>query len=364
MNMFEKILKWFRSVPKTGLLLDEQYRDQRDFVLGSITEYKPKHIRYEIPFQWIKDQKGQNSCVTESGATQKENDETVELCPQDMATYLKSVGLMFRKGTSLSYFQNALRERGIAEKQFYPNIYSVSWEEFANPKRLTEEIKQNAAEHKSKSYFYTQDIHTVLAMLDEGRIGQTGGQWYTGYNVNGGFSSPFILSYAKDSIVGGHAWAIIGYDTDYDGKKVLVCLNSYVPQYGYGGRMFVQFSDFANICSAGVYFNVDLDKNVLGWLSIHNKHAVLEKNGNKVYLIESDKKRHIPDEAIMLMLGFTPQSIIHDKENILPEVKDGKPITLEDVPTDNVSRMRYFLEHNKDKAFLQDRYAQYFPDLF
>lgn len=361
-NMFEFFKKLF-GVKSSGFVPEEQ--DERDFTLlggdeiMGISSYTPKHQNHIIKTLEIKDQAGQNTCVCESLATQKEIDEGLVLDPQDMAIHLRSEGNMSSKGTSLSAAQKALASRGNAKRGFLPNKYNTWWDNFSNPKLMTEEIKQDAATHKSKSYYRTFSIDKVIEELDNDRIGHTGCTWYRGYGDN----FPYIIDAFKGTKIYGHAFSIIGYKMSHYNEKVLVCQNSFGKKWGDSGKFYIKFSDFARVLQWGVYFNSDLDKDKIGWLSIHQKQAVKELNGPKIFIIEGEKKRHVPNMPMLHMVGKLT-TFIEDKDNMLPDINSGKVISISDITPDRIKEVKEQIRLLKDANFLSEEYGEYFPDLF
>lgn len=364
--MFSWIQKLFkRSKWSGGLDLDLKQNDERDFdldALGGWFGYTPKHTRVVIPTLSTKNQDPQNTCVCESGAVQKEVDEGVVLSPQSVALYLTQRGEMTSTGTSLVKFQNALANFGISEWQYMPNKYEVSWSEFSHPKHLTANAKANAAQHKTKSFWRTNSLETVLQQLDLGRIGQTGGQWYTGYNPSQ-MSKPWIIEFQSGGLVGGHAYVIVGYDLEYYGQKVLICKNSYGNTYDQS-LFYVKFSDFSRLFPFGVYFNLDIERDTAEWLNKNATKAILEANGPKVYVIEGTKKRYVPDEAIMWMLDITPSELVKDIDNMLKDIPEGEPMSMKDIPSHKQEEIKYFVSMSRDEAFMRERFQKYFSDLW
>ena len=365
--MFRKIYN-FIKYRQYKMGFDPKLQDERDFELGwSLfgSNYAPKNIRINNKPDWqpIRNQKNINSCVCESGCGQKEKDEGLELSAQDMATYLRSLGQMSINGTSLSYFQNALKNRGVAEKDLYPNSYDVSWTEFSKPERLTQLITNNAANHKSSSFYKTTDTNQILEELDNGKIGHTACDWYDGYYSNAIKNNNFILSPFRGSKTGGHAIRVVGYDTNYKGNKVFIMENSWGKEYGDSGLFYIKFEDYTKLCIYGTYFNSDIEKNVMGFISMYQNFPVKSPNDPKCYLIKGKQKRHIPDEALFEMLDFTWKDLIDDKENILADVEEGLPLTFDDLSFDQKSRAEMRITQYGNADFFKSRYLKYFPNL-
>lgn len=346
-----------------GLDLKRPQNDPRDIRLGGFFGnfgYNPKSQEVLLPPFSIKNQGRQNTCVCESGTGQKESDEEVELSAQWMASYLRSQNEMNNSGTSLIAFQRALNKVGIAEKEFTDNNYDLPWEKFASPAFLTAEAKTNALTHKSLSYGRSDSLEAVLQQLDAGRTGQTGLMWYDSYTSQ----SPFVISPFKGNAIFGHAVRIIGYKLNYQGEKVITILNSYGVEWGASGKFYVRFSDFNKVFTYGTYFNLDIPKDNLAFLSIYNGCVVKELQSPKCWFIENDRKRYIPDEALMEMLGFSGINLKLDKENVLPNVKEGTPMGLADIPPTRVQEIRELVAFSRNELVFKDRFSRYFPDLF
>lgn len=353
--------------------LHNRFKDERDFVFSSVFGYTPKNTAVDFSSFIVRyhNQVQQNTCVIESGTGGKEPDEGVELSVVMPSAYLKKKGLMSATGTSLSVFQKFLYDVGVCKRNLTVENYQASWDEFADWRVLSQEVMDDAGKHKSGSFGVMYDLDSVLKKIDEAHENgkfiflQTGTDWHSGYNMNGGLRDPWILEYAKGIYRAGHAFLIVGYILNYHGYDVIKCLNSYGKGWGDGGYFYVKFSDFQKMFGKyGVYFNSDVPKSIAGWTSINNGRAVKEIAGPKVYILDGGKKRHIPDEAIMWMLGITPQQIVIDEDNFLPQVPEGEPIGVKEFTAQEMDRVRYFVAMQKDDAFMKDRFSRYFPDLF
>lgn len=342
-------------------LKEESKVDPRTFVLLGAAGYRPKHTSLSLPTLSVKNQIRQNSCVAESAAAQKEPDEGVVLSAQGLSAYLYKNGQMSSRGSTLIAAQKAMQKWGIPEERFFDDRHTSSFNDFASEEQLTPEVNENASEHKIDSYWYTTQLNAILEQLDNGRIGHTALMWYSGYNVP---PYPCILEPRSGYQVYGHAVIITGYNLNYNGFEVLELQNSYSTSWGSNGKFYIKFSDFYKILEYSTYFNLDVPKDIAKWLHEWKGKAILEKNSPKVWFIENDKKRYIPDEALMFMLGFSAVNIIKDKENLLPQVKEGPEMTVQDVLPGILDFARNFVSASKDKTFIKDRFEKYFPDLF
>ncbi len=302
--------------------------DERNFnldVLGGFFDYKPKHSRKVIDTLEIKNQLNVNTCVTCAKCSQKEPDEGEILSVADLTSYLVNKGVMNSGGTTLKAALTAEVNRGIAEETVVPTNQS-DWSDVSGVKNLTQVGKENAAIHKSKSYWNTRNINTILEQLDNDRIGLTGAYWYSGYTGNG------ILSPKSGTLIFGHGFIEVGYDLNYKGFKCIIFQNSYGKEWGDKGLFYVKFEEYNQVINFSSYFVLDIPKDIASWLSLNAGKVIKEKKGNKCYAIVGNEKKHIQNEAILLMLGYTFSDIVDDKDNMLPSLKTGENLTIQDIP--------------------------------
>lgn len=361
-----EILKKILQKQSSGLDIKAQQRDDHlDYdldLLGGLFRHTPNHTRKIIGTKRIKNQRSQNTCVVESGNVSKEIDEDIELSSQWMAAYLKNKGLMNSQGTSLRAYQQALVEVGAAVQRFAAEEYTQKWNNFARPSILTQESFDNAANHKSKSYWKTTRVDNIIQQIDAGRVGHTALMWYSGYNSSR-MRPPWIIEPYSGSKVFGHAVAVIGYDMDYHGVEVLVFQNSYGNSYD-KSKFYIKKSDCDSLLKWGTYFNLDLPKDIHSWLSINTNRGVLSKDGPNVYIIQGDRKRKIDNEATMLLYGITPANLVRDEDDLLAQVKQGDDITIKDIPMYKLQEMKYVIQMARDKKYYRELFQPLFPDLF
>ena len=186
--------------------------------------------------------------------------------------------------------------------------------------------KENAGNHKNKSFWSTQTINTLLEMADNDRLGLTGNAWHKEYNTGGVLPRPT----SNDSY--GHAFICSGYDLNYQGFKVLAFKNSWGEKWGDNSLFYVKFEDFAKIVGFNVYFVLDIPVDIASWLSLNAAKIIKERDGNKCYAIQGNEKRWVLDETILLMLGYTFADIVEDVENMLPNLKEGSILDLDAIP--------------------------------
>lgn len=357
-----------------GLDLNMAQNDPRDFNLdvlgGWFGTYTPKYQRVILPVLTTKNQKSQNTCVCESGALQKEVDEGVALSPQSVACYLRNRGEMNSQGTSLIAYQKASIDFGIAELVFTENNYDVSWDEFSNSKHLTDIVKNNAKTHSAGSFWRTDSLDTVLRQIDLAKdggirngIGQTGSHWYTGYNPSQ-LPAPYVIKLQSGAFVGGHAFIIVGYDMNYHGQRVVALMTSYGDNIYDNKVFYLRFEDFNKMLTFGVYYTLDIPRNIAEWLSKNANKAIIENNSPKVWVIEDGKKRYVPDEAMMFMLEITPSELIPDAEVYLKDIPEGEPMSIKDIPLEKQEHIKYLIQMSVTPGFLSDRFKDYYPDIF
>lgn len=245
----------FRAKP-SGLIREE--KDPRDFDLGILWfgSYTPKSTRKIIKTISIKNQSEKNNCQWQASTVQKEVDEGVVLSARSLSTYGQRQGMVTGNGfSSLSSGQKALQDWGIAEQQTVGGEAIDDWGAYTaiNLANITEE----AATHKTKSYWSAGSRDNILKAIDEGHILTTGIDWYTGYNQGGGFSAPWIITKELGWKVGGHAIVLIGYDLNYYGRKVYIFQNSYGSEWGDNGKFYIDM-DFFDRVNYGTYANLDI----------------------------------------------------------------------------------------------------------
>ena len=361
--MFE-FLKKLLGFKRKGFGLDIdrsalEDKDERNFILGGSWNYQPKQVRVLLPTRGIRDQKQINSCVLESIAVQKEQQEGTDLSAQVAAAYLRSLKVMGENGTSLDAGQKMLIDFGMAERRFEDDDRRTFYT-FTRPTILTEEVIANAGLHKGKSYWRAPSLGQILEQIDEGRIGQTGCIWYDTYTALRGRR---ILQPFMGQQVGGHAFAIVGYDTNFNGEKVVILQNSFGEDFGDKGFFYIRFRDFEKVCTFAPRYSLDIDKDKASWLSLHSGRGMRELNSPRVYLIEGDRKRYIPDIGLMLLLGINHEKLETDTDNMLLEVPEGNEMTIEDVPPAKVYEMKRLIQVSQDDKILREIAKKYFPDI-
>lgn len=369
-------------LPQNGLGLDiemsiEHDNDPRNFqleqVMGSFFGgYKPKNVRKIIPMGEVKDQRDVNSCVTQAVAGQKEVQEGVPLSPGFLGANLVKKGQMNAGGTSIRAAIQATVDDGISEESVTPTK-NTTFAEFSHPSQLTPAAFENAASHKSKSYWQTSDLDTILQTIDQydDRVGVTGQYWFPEYN--GAKTQPLRYLGSKANLA--HCTVIRGYDMEYMGKPCLVFRNSFGKNWGSSGDFYVTFDEFNKIIQFSTYFVLDIEKDVASFLSLYGHRAIRDvhgahrNGGEPVYIIEGNKKRWVPNEALLNLLGILaedgdkPYQQKVDHENILAVVEEGPQMTLDDIPPIELEKKKRDLELLNDPRTLK-QIQDIYPGLF
>lgn len=314
---------WIFKAKGSGLL--KTPKDDRDFNVGIFGwgDYTPKHIRWIITTLSIKNQ-FRNTCQWNATIVQKEPDEALRLSVRRLVSYAKRKGYISGDGFSnLRSGQLSLKDYG-AEREFDEN--ETNWEIYSNIPINTVE----AAKHKTSSFWSVSSRNEILKLLDEGRILTTGIEWFTGYNQGGGFSSPWIISKPIGYSVGGHAIAIIGYDLNYNGKKVYIMQNSYGKDWGDDGKFYIEMSFLENN-NYGIYVNIDVPVDTGKFLNTYDGKNV---KGSKptIYFIQRGVKKAYPDEVTYLaynVLDTDIRSYSLVKDDMLDKVPSGDNMDIE-----------------------------------
>lgn len=310
--------------------LQSHVPDPRDFrysALGGWFDYKPKQDRLLLPILEIKSQSPNNTCVFHSYAACREVDEQVTLSPRSLVAYAKLKGYLHADGlSSIRLGQQAGTEFGIAEESLVPNP-NLSWQDYSGL-RLTPDIYSSASKHRAKNYFWVKDKNEVLKALDDGHAIHTGMDWYSSYNMQGGLSAPWVLSWRRGVKVGGHAVKLCGYDIY---KGLLIFQNSFGPAWGDQGKFYIRMSDwFAEGIEGAVA--VDLDADTLAtFIASHEGKDVKSDGDPGIYRIENGTKRPYPSEDIFHSWGgiinadgsgsFEPIA-----SSLLDQIPDGDPM--------------------------------------
>lgn len=291
------------KVQGSGLLKSE--KDVRDFdtqILG-FGEYTPKNTRQIIPTLSIKNQGSKNNCQWQATTVQKEVDEGVILSCRSLSAYGQSNGLLTGNGYSaLNAGDKALISWGIAEEQSVGGEDINDWGAYTalNLGVLT----PLADDHKSKSYWNPSSRNDRLKCLDDGRVIKTAIDWYTGYNQGGGFSSPYIIDKILGWKIGGHCVVIIGYDLNYNGRKVYIMQNSYGADWCDGGKFYIDM-DFLDNNSWGFSVQLDIPLSDAKKLNLKSMlQNMLRDSKGGLWFIKGNQKQRITSlEGVLTLIS-------------------------------------------------------------
>lgn len=304
-----------------GLLQDEI--DDRDFKLGifGIGEYKPKNQRVVVPTISVKNQQQFNTCVLNSATVQKELDEKIKLSVRSLVLFAMSQGYIQGNGYSgLRDIQKCVQDFGIAAEDSLNGGSIPEWEVYSDTQNLTDSVKTSASQHRSKTFWSATPRNDTLKALDEGKILHTGMPWYSGFNMGGGFSAPWLITENKGYLVGGHAFVIKGYDLNYCGKKVYICQNSYGLNWGDKGDFYIEMDYFDKV-SYERYVQMDMSIEVAKIVANYQGQFVKDMGSSAIYFITKNTRMPFPDMDTFLAFGGRSKGyteINHEALELIP----------------------------------------------
>ena len=356
MKKLKHLIYWLFKAKGSGLVrkLD---KDSRDFEIGGLFGYKPKHQKKIIKTYSLKNQKNLNTCVFNSAVLQKEIDERCILSVRSIVAYANKVGLLSGNGWStLRNGQKALQNYGVLEEKDCKDIMHGNWEAYTNI--VLHEDK--AAKHKTESYWILRSRNSILEQLDNGKIIACAMNWFTGFNQGGGFKFPWIISKIVGWLVGGHAVAMKGYILDYKGQDVYVFQNSY-GKWGDKGDFYISMDYFDKNClkKYGAYVNKDISVDVAKWLIANQGKVVKCNNSADVFLIQNNKKRKFKDLATLYSWGYLDSNIVKVDTEYLNSVEEGEVLSFWDGK--NVKSIKMIIMQKKE---LKNIFVDYFSELF
>lgn len=286
MEKLTHLFYWLFKAKGSGLKIQD--KDPRDFNVGIFgwLDYTPKYQRHIINTLSVRDQKHLNTCQWCATTVQKEIDEQKRLSLRSLVVYAARNNMLSGDGYStLSSGQKALKDWGI-EKEGRLSEEITAWTNY----KTASLNYLDAEEHKTKSYWAVNTRNEILKLLDDNRILTTGIMWYTGFNQGGGFKSPWIIDRNIGYKVGGHAFVVIGYNLNYQGKKVYICQNSYGALWGDDGKFYIDM-DFFDRNNYGFYTNLDVDKNVGEIINKYDGQNVKGDKSSAIYHIQKGQKK-------------------------------------------------------------------------
>lgn len=309
--------------------LTEDIEDVRDFktrVLGW-GGYTPLHQRLILPTQSIKNQGGYGTCQWNATAVQKEGDEKVVLSVESIVAYARSKDLAGAEGlSSLKSGQLVLRDFGISEDSLLPNPNMNDYDAYSNGRILTPVVIENAATHKSKTFWQVIGRNDILRLLDQGKIPTTGMMWYSGFNMGGGFSAPWLIIKNVGVEVMGHAFVMIGYDLNYMGRQVYIFQNSYGKEWGDEGKFYIEMNFFDQV-GYSRWANLDISYDIGTFLTAYDGHNV-KGAGPGIYYILNGQKCPFPDWLTFLAYGNLKGSYDKVDDGALSQIPAGPPMDI------------------------------------
>lgn len=316
-----------------GLIRDKH--DPRDFTLDhigwSLFGYPPTNTDLVLPTISVKDQSPNNTCTQASATAQKECDEKVELSEQSLTCFATADGYITGNGfASLRNIQKAIQDHGIAEKALLDGDKN-NWAAYSGRMNLTNDVVANAGTHKSASFISVQGRDNILQMLDKGRTLHTGFDWYSGFNMGGGFSAPWLITKSVGSLVGGHALLLKGYKMNYQGRKVYVIQNSYGKDWGDNGTFYVDM-DYFDQNTYGCWAQIDIAVDTVKFLQQYAGKAVKVAGQPAIYLIKDGKKLPFTSMLSFFAYGFAPKGYSLVDSATLQAIPDGNQLSIENSP--------------------------------
>ena len=327
-KVLPKIRNWLFSERMAGKAytcgLIEQEPDDRDFQFGWFggSSYTPKNRVVDIKPLQVRDQNPFNNCTQQAAAAQKELDEGIELSTRYLTTEASKKKRISGDGfATIRDIQQTVIESGVCEANMLPEDKSGGFSSYADPANLKYCLQMNGMLHRSKAFARVSTQDEWFKALDEGRTIQTGMRWYTGYNMNGGLTAPWVLTINKGIYVGGHSFLCTGYDQN---KKQLKFLNSYGGDWGDNGCFYIKYTDWWALAPVG-YVSVDINDYNPAIIQYEGKD-VKSDGDPRIFRIENGKKRWYPDEKTFLYWGgnFNPSSFVRISGSLLKVIPEGE----------------------------------------
>jgi len=256
---------------KPGLLPTPN--DERDLktehLLGfGLWHYTPANQSVYLPPISIKNQNGFNTCQFNATVGRKERDEKVELLVRPFVAYAAHNGLLTGNGFSdMRAGEKILASWGCPEKdfcaslginEFQPNGAAYSWADYINVP--LDKLTENAAKHKSKSYWSVSTVWDAVKLLDQGKASKVAIDWYSGDNIGYGFNAPWLIQKNIGYYIGGHCIVLDGYDMNYQYFSATKLQNSFGASWADAGQFHITF-DMMNtwISKYGAWVDLDIE---------------------------------------------------------------------------------------------------------
>ena len=114
-----------------------------------------------------------------------------------------------------------------------------------------------------------------------------------------------------------------------------------------------------NCLSYGLYFNMDIEKNIAKWLLMNQGKVIKSSENADVYLIRGEQKLPFPDLATFYGWGFLDEDIVVDTGKNLDDIKTGEPLNFWD--GDHIKIIKAVIMKRKE---LKYTFQTYFNDLW
>jgi post-segregation antitoxin (ccd killing protein) len=221
-------------------------RDRHDYRIKGIMATAPiPKQRFVIPDPFpSKNQFSRGSCTAQGQAHHKERQEGVKCSARFVMAKSKEIeGNKTYGGYPRNTFK-VVNKVGIPREEIFPEPGpEMSWEEYIDVSKITQEAINDAAEHKSKSYWrLTNQIDEIKnTLLTYGNSVNLCMAWYREFNRPG---SDGTLPTNFTDLIGGHEADIIGWD---DFKERLIVKNSWSKNWGVNGNFELPYSIFQPI---------------------------------------------------------------------------------------------------------------------
>ncbi len=320
--------------------------DHKYAQLGGIfgTNYQPKGMAQELDTVDVKDQNGYNTCSWNAYTVMRQVSEKVVLSPRTIITYARLRNLL--SDTGLSNLDNNSRagtDFGVAEEKFLPNdLQNGNWEAYTSPSLLTLDVRNNAAIHRPDSHkkFFVTSKAEYLKALDDGYAIEIGIPWYSGYNMSGGFTFPWLIKWSNGTYVGGHAITIKFYKDLVMQNGIIVdatlkIQNSYSKNWGDNGCFYMKLSDLVNNGIVGMV-EVDLNDQNIPVLIKQYEGQQVKGVGPAIFFIQNGCKRPFNSPEIFFVFGGRfgryGKTYMDINQSTLDAIPLGSPMNVEDSP--------------------------------
>lgn len=339
------------TIYKTGTCKPHKLKE-RDFryhqLGGLLAPYKPKGAEGGVETLTTKDQGGYSTCSWNAYTVMREITEKKPLSVASIVAYAKSVGLLSGEGFStLANNHKAGCDFGIAEESLINNdLKGGNWNEYSAASRLTKEVRDNAYTHRAdyRKVFYVKTIDEYLKALDDGYAIEIGINWYSKYNMNGGFSAPWVIKWKDGIYVGDHAIDVKRFkNLIYNGDRVVDGIfriqNSYSKAWGDGGDFYVKISDLINAKVVGMV-EVDLtEENIVEFIKSLEGKFVKHAYSPAIWKIEDGQKRSFLSDFDYAAFGGKTgvnRNWTLVAQSMLDKIPEGAPMDIKDSPIWNV----------------------------